>query len=126
MKKEISKRIVAISELKLGMKNIRLLFKVLGKSETRRMQTFRGSVHRVAEAIVGDNTGIVRLLLWDESITRINKGKTYLVGSCKTHLFKGYLRVSVSARSSYIIDADTPITNINHQIDMSDKKHGTL
>ncbi|MFX1369904.1 MAG: hypothetical protein ACFFAY_15020, partial [Promethearchaeota archaeon] len=58
---------VKIADLTPRMNGIDISFKVLEKSDIREVTSRRdGSINRVASAVVGDETGIVTLPLWNE------------------------------------------------------------
>ena len=57
-----------ISELKLGMSNIKLKAKVIEISEPRNVRTKFGYQTRVATATLEDETGRIPLTLWGRQI----------------------------------------------------------
>ena len=54
-----------------------------------------GSAHKVCDALVGDETGVVYLTLWDDNITKVNEGDTIRVENGYVTLFKGNMRLNI-------------------------------
>ncbi len=87
---------VTICELKPQMKHLNIVFKVLEIGEVREViSRYDGSVHRLSDIIVGDNTGIIVIPVWDELIERIETGKHYKLTNGYTNLFQQHLRLSI-------------------------------
>jgi len=112
-----------IKDLKPRMKSIDVTFKVLEKGEVREVTSrHRFETHRIADAVVGDETGIVKLPLWNETISNIEVGKTYKLENGYTGLFRGYLQLKIG-RHSEIKAIDDEISEINLDVDMSAEPH---
>jgi ssDNA-binding replication factor A large subunit len=112
-----------IENLAPRMKNLCVLLKVVGKSEAREVTSRRtGELFHVADAIVGDETGTVTFPLWNDSIDRIEVGKTYRLENGYTGLFRGRLQLKMG-RHSTIDEVESEITDINSDVDMSAKDH---
>jgi replication factor A1 len=105
------------------MKNVSIAFRVLEKGEEREVTT-RGSGerHRVMDAVVGDSTGIVTVPLWDDSIDNLEVDQTYNLKNGYTKLFRGNLQLNIG-KYGEISEAETPIDDIDEDIDMSAEKH---
>jgi replication factor A1 len=112
-----------VAELKPRMKNITITFKVVEIGEEREV-TSRGdgSTHRVADATVGDSTGIVQVPLWDDAIDSITAGNTYLLKNGYTGLFRSNLRLNVG-KYGELSDAEEAIEEVNMEVDMSAEEH---
>ena len=112
-----------VANLRPGMKNISITFRVLEKGEAREVTT-RGSgeSHRVMDAVVGDSTGIVTVPLWDDSIDNLEIDQTYNLKNGYTKLFRGNLQLNIG-RYGEISDAETPIDEVDEEVDMSEEKH---
>lgn len=114
---------VKIESLTPKMENLSVVFKVVGKSEPKEVTSRRtGEIFHVADAIVGDETGVVTVPLWNESIEKIEVGKTYRLENGYTGLFRGNLRLKMG-RNSTIDEAETEIEDVNNDVDMSIKDH---
>jgi len=105
-----------IGELK-PKENVDLIFKVLEKNEERMTR----SGNRVAEALVGDDTGVVVMTLWENDIDKIEEGKTYNLKNGYVTLFRGSMRLTIG-RSGSIEEADEDIGEVNRDNNVSNKK----
>ncbi|NLE04630.1 MAG: DNA-binding protein, partial [Crenarchaeota archaeon] len=64
-----------IKDLQDGMKRVEVEAQVVDKNPTRQVQSkFRDEVFNVADAIVQDETGTIKLTLWNEQIDMVNVG----------------------------------------------------
>jgi replication factor A1 len=115
---------VKVAELETRMSNIDISFKVLEKGDVREVSSRRdGSINRVASAIVGDETGIVTLPLWNDMIEVFEAGKTYALKNAYTGLFRGNLRLKIG-RDSEINEREEEITDVKMDNDLSEADHG--
>jgi len=114
-----------ISELRPKMKNVTVAFKVIGKGEVREVTSRRDNeMHRVQDAIVGDNSAIVTVPLWDDIIEEIEVNKSYKLENGHTGLFRSNLHLKVG-RYGEISEAKTEVEKVNKEIDMSAEEHET-
>ncbi|MCK5152566.1 MAG: single-stranded DNA-binding protein [Candidatus Thorarchaeota archaeon] len=112
-----------VAELKPRMKNITITFKVVEIGEAREVSSRRDmTTHRVADAIVGDSTGIVTVPLWDDSIDNMTPGSTYVLKNGYTGLFKNNLRLNIG-KYGELSDSEEAIEDINMEVDMSVEEH---
>jgi ssDNA-binding replication factor A large subunit len=78
-----------VGELTPQSRAVNVTAKVVSKSEIREIPMGRdGSAHKVCDALVGDETGVVYLTLWDDNITKINENDTIRVENGYVTLFK--------------------------------------
>ncbi|TFG14171.1 single-stranded DNA-binding protein [Candidatus Thorarchaeota archaeon] len=112
-----------VANLKPGMKNVSIAFRVLEKGDEREVTT-RGSGehHRVMDAVVGDSTGTVTVPLWDDSIDNLEVDQTYNLKNGYTKLFRGNLQLNIG-KYGEISEAEAPIDEVNEDVDMSAEKH---
>jgi ssDNA-binding replication factor A large subunit len=114
---------VNIVDLEPRMYNIDVTFKVIGVGEAKEVTSRRsGEKHSVADATIGDESGIVTMPLWDDKIEEIETGKTYDLKNGKTGLFRGRLRLKI-ARESDISESDSEIETVNYEVDKSEKEY---
>jgi len=59
---------VNVRDLKPGMSHVNMTVKVLEVSESKQMVTSAGIEHEILELNVGDKSGSIKLVLWDEKI----------------------------------------------------------
>lgn len=72
-----------INELKPRMGKVDIELEVVSVGETREFNKF-GNSGRVATAIVKDETGEMKMSLWNDEIDKIKPG-------CKVHITNGYV-----------------------------------
>lgn len=90
-------KFMKVDELKPNLRKVNVTVKVVGIGQPRSI-TFRKNysvVHRVSEALVGDETGCILLNLWDEQVSVFNKGDVIEVKNGYTSLFRGFLRLNI-------------------------------
>lgn len=110
--------LVEVSSLKPKMKNLNLKIKVVEKSEPKEVISKKdGSIHTVVEATVGDKSGVVILTLWDDSIQKVEVGKTYLLSNVFTGFFKNHLRLNIGRNSSMeLIEENIEDVNVRNNV----------
>jgi len=64
---------IDISDLREGMSNIVLLGKVLSAQKIREFVRKDESIGKVCSFLLGDPTGIVKIVLWDERVENVNQ-----------------------------------------------------
>ena len=112
-----------VAELRPGMKNLTISFKVVQKGESREVTSRKdGETHRVCDIVVGDTTGCVTVPLWDDAIEGMAEGSTYLLENGYTGLFQSHLRLNVG-RYGVLKEAEEPIEEVNMEVDMSEAEH---
>ena len=78
-----------INELRPGMRGINVKVKVDSTSEPRNVNLRTGGQAKVADAQVSDETGVIKLSLWDDQINMIEEGDMILIENGYTHAFRG-------------------------------------
>lgn len=82
-----------------------------------------GSAHKVCDALVGDETGVVYLTLWDDNITKVNEGETIRVENGYVTLFKGNIRLNIG-KYGKLEAAKEPLTaEVNTENNVSSKTY---
>ena len=121
--KSESEELVKVETLGPNSRAVNVVVKVVSKSEVRNVTGRDYSVHRVADALVGDETGCVVLTLWDENIDKINEEATLQVTNGYVNLFRGNIRLNIGKYGSYQILEETPITEVNTENNLSEKRY---
>lgn len=99
--KQVTSRLQQIKELTPRSRRVDVVVRVTSLSPTRRVVSRRDRrAHRVAEAVVEDNTGVIRLTLWDDDIAAVRVGETVRVRNGYVKLFKGSMRLAVGPRGA--------------------------
>ena len=85
-----------VGDLTPQSKAVNVTAKVVSKTETRDIPMGRdGSAHKVCDALIGDETGVVYLTLWDDNIEKVNEGDTVRIENGYVTLFKGNIRLNI-------------------------------
>ena len=118
-----SKELMKIEKLTPNSREVNTVVKVVSKSEVRNVTGRDYSVHRVADALVGDETGCVVLTLWDDNIDKINEEATIRVTNGYVNLFRGNMRLNIGRYGSFEILEESPITEVNTENNLSEKRY---
>ncbi|MEM0085264.1 MAG: hypothetical protein QW743_03990 [Candidatus Methanomethylicia archaeon] len=105
-----------IEQLKPNTRSVNLLVKVVSKGEPR---TVSGGAHRVADILVGDETGAIYLTLWDDAIDRVNEGVTIMIRNGFVSLFRGSMRLNVGRYGSFEVLSKAPEIEVNTENNLS-------
>ncbi len=113
-----------VGELTPQSRAVNVTAKVVSKSEIREIPMGRdGSAHKVCDALVGDETGVVYLTLWDDNITKVNDGDTIRVENGYVTLFKGNIRLNIG-KYGKLEPAKEPLTaEVNTENNVSSKAY---
>ena len=78
-----------IGELKSGMRNVSVTGKVESVGEPRTVNLKAGGTNTVADAIISDETGSIKLSLWGDDINKVQPGDRVLIENGYINTFKG-------------------------------------
>jgi len=85
-----------VRDLKPGMSHVNMTVKVLEVSESKQMVTSAGIEHEILELNVGDKSGSIKLVLWDEKIIPdLKLGDKVIIENGFVTSFKGAWRINV-------------------------------
>ncbi len=119
-----SKPTVKVSELTPNSKEVNVIVKVANKGQTRDVTSGRDySIHKVADALVGDETGSVYLTLWDDNVTKVNEGDTISIKNGYINLFRGSMRLNIGRHGTLEPAAESPIGEVNTENNLSSKQY---
>ena len=82
-----------------------------------------GSAHKVCDALVGDETGVVYLTLWDDNITKVNDGDTIRVENGYVTLFKGNIRLNIGKYGKLEPAKEALTAEVNTENNVSSKAY---
>ncbi|MCD6357974.1 MAG: hypothetical protein J7L75_05305 [Thermoproteales archaeon] len=102
-----------------------LTVKVLEVGEEKTVFSRRdGSQHRVAEALVGDETGTILFSLWDDDIDRVRDlvGSSITVRNGYIVLFRGSMRLALG-RFGTIEEAEREVEKVDETVNMSERRY---
>jgi replication factor A1 len=85
-----------IKELRNGMKRVTVEAKVMEKGEPREVRSrYKDETYMVADVIVADETGSIKLTLWNEQIDQVNVGNKVKIENGYVTSFKGEIQLNV-------------------------------
>ena len=84
-----------IKDVDINVRWVNLKAKVVEKSVARRVYSRFGTSHGLSTAIISDNTGSIKLPLWDAQIEMISVGDTVEIEHARVRMFRGELQVNV-------------------------------
>ncbi|MEM1873882.1 MAG: OB-fold nucleic acid binding domain-containing protein [Acidilobaceae archaeon] len=88
-----------ICDLKEGLEGVTLRVRVLEVWEKKVVETRRG-LRTLSEAVVGDETGRVKLTLWGRLAGSLRKGEVVEITNCWITSYRGELQVNAGSSSS--------------------------
>ena len=78
------------------MRRVDVEAQVIQKSETREVSSrYRDETYRVADATIKDDTGTVKLTLWNEQIDQVNVDDTVRIENGYIRSFRGEIQLNV-------------------------------
>jgi len=78
------------------MRRIDVEAKVVQKSDTREvLSRYSNQAYRVADAIIKDDTGTIKLTLWNEQIDQVNLDDTVKIENGYIRSFRGEIQLNV-------------------------------
>jgi replication factor A1 len=105
----------SIEDLRAGMNHINLKAKVVEVTEPRQVFTRYGNYASLAKALIADETGEIKLCLWNDQIDAVAAGDTVQIENARISTFKGERQLSlgkngtlnnVEALNSEMVPAD--------------------
>lgn len=120
-RREISE--LKINELTPNSRWFKVTVKVLEMGEERSVFSRRdGFEHRVAEALVGDETGTILFTVWDDDIDKVKEkvGSSVTINNGYVTLFRGSMRLSLG-RFGTIEEPEHEVEKVSRTPNMSDK-----
>ena len=111
-----------VQDLKPYSRKVNLTVKVVSKGEEREVVSRAdGSRHRVSDFLVGDETGVIYMTMWDENIDRVNEGDTVSIKNGYVTLFRGSMRLNLGRYGS-LEEANESLGDVNTENNLSDKR----
>ena len=85
-----------IENLRDEMRGIDVEAKIVEKSETREVRSrYKNETYQVADAVIQDDTGTIKLTLWNEQIDQVNIGDTIRIENGYIRSFRGEIQLNV-------------------------------
>lgn len=112
-----------IRDLTTYSRRVNLVAKILEQGDVREVSSSSdGQLHRVAEALVGDETGTVLMTLWDENIDRFGVGDVVEIENGYAGTFRGSLRLNVGKYGT-IDKKNVTIEEVNTENNLSEREY---
>jgi replication factor A1 len=89
-----------IRDIRSGMNHINLEAKILAIAEPRHVVLRYGNYTNTAMALLGDETGTIKLCLWNEEIDSVSVGDTVQIVNARASMFNGELQLTLGARGA--------------------------
>lgn len=88
-----------INELKNGMKEVDVEGRILEKTATREvMSRYKNEAYRVANVVLADDTGQIKLTLWNEQIIQVNENDKIKIENGYVTSFRGETQLNIGKR----------------------------
>ncbi|MCD6038296.1 MAG: Single-stranded DNA-binding protein [Nitrososphaeraceae archaeon] len=78
-----------IGDLKPGMRGVSIEGTIDSLTEPRTVNLRAGGTAQVADAIISDDTGTIKLSLWDDQINMVKQGDRVSIENGYTQAFRG-------------------------------------
>ena len=87
---------VDIKDLNDGMKRVSVEAKVVEKGDPREVRSrYKDETYRIVDAVIADETGSIKLTLWNEQIEQVNVGDNVKIENGYVTSFKGENQLNV-------------------------------
>jgi len=117
----VDKPLTKVRDLTPNSKQVNVLAKVLSVGEAKEVMGKFGDPRKVCEAVVGDDTAVITLSLWNEQIGTIAKDEVILVDNGYVSLVRGHMRLNVGRYGNLSKSTDS-VAEINTGLDMSQQE----
>ena len=85
-----------IKDLRNGIKRVNVEAKVIEKGAAREvMSRYKDETYRVANATISDDTGQIKLTLWNEQIEEVNENDSVKIENGYVTSFRGEIQLNV-------------------------------
>lgn len=119
---ESDTEMVKVGDLNSYSRRVFTVVKVMSKTEVREVTSRKDmSTHRVAEALVADDTGSIYLTLWDDVLDEVEEGQILNIKDAYVNLFRGSMRLNLGRYGSYDVLEETPFEDVNLDNNLSSK-----
>ncbi|MDQ1279578.1 MAG: hypothetical protein QG670_840 [Thermoproteota archaeon] len=96
-----------ISELRANMRGITVKAKVMEVPSRRLVNTRYGEEAYVSNILLADDTGTIRLSLWNNQIDDVSVGDTVNIEKAKVSMFYGELQLRIGRSGTMSVDVNT-------------------
>ena len=100
-----------IGELKPGIENINIRGRIISVSPPKTIQTKNG-LRTISEAVIGDETGRVRVTLWGKHAGTLKEGEAVEIRNAWTSAYRGEVQVNVSSKTELQVIGDDEVPKV--------------
>lgn len=90
----------SIQDLRAGMSHVSLKVKVLEVTQPKHVVTRYGNLASLAKALIADETGKIKLCLWNKQIDSVAAGDTIQIENARTSTFRGERQLSLGKKGT--------------------------
>jgi replication factor A1 len=99
-----------IGGLRVGMKHVNLSAKVLEIAKSFSVFTRFGNSAVVANALIGDKTGTIKLTLWNAQIGSVSVGDAVQIRDAQAFAFRGEKQLRIGRKGTLSVEQENAIT----------------
>jgi replication factor A1 len=94
-----------IKDLRNGMKRVTVEAEVKEKGDPREVRSrYKDETYQVADAVVADETGSIKLTLWNEQIDQVNVGNKIKIENGYVTSFKGEIQLNIGKFGTFTVE----------------------
>jgi replication factor A1 len=93
-------RSLRIGDLRIGMKKVNLKARILEIAKPTLVFTRFGNYASVANALIADETGTIKLCLWNEQINSVSMGDTIQIENASMATFRGEKQLRIGRKGT--------------------------
>jgi hypothetical protein len=99
-KKNRTSPVGSVADVRAGMSHVNLKAKILEIAEPKRVITRYGNNASVTKVLLGDETGIIKLCLWNGQIDAVSVGDTIQIENAHASVFRGERFLSLGKKGT--------------------------
>jgi hypothetical protein len=98
----------SIRDLRVGMRHVNLKGKVLEVTKPKHVVTRYGNHASLAKALIENETGKIKLCLWNEQVDSVSAGDTVKIENARVSVFSGERQLSLGKKGTlnHIVDLE--------------------
>ncbi len=114
---------IKVGDVNPKSKGVNLVFKVVEMDDVRNVRSKKDRTpHAVTEALVGDDTGVVYLTIWDDMLEKIKAGGIYELTNGYVTLFRGSIRLNIGKYGG-LTELEGAELEVKKERNISEDKH---
>jgi len=90
---------IKVMDLKPSMNNLDIVVRVISSGEPKVINT-RSGQRTISEAVVGDDTGRVKLTLWGKAAGEVKEGQVVEIRGAWTSAYKGDVQLNIGGKGN--------------------------